>query len=68
MNPSKRAWLALESGEVYEGRSIGAAGEKGGELVFNTAMTGYQEIPDRPLLRGAGGKHDLPDDRELRHL
>ena len=52
MNPSKRAWLALESGEVYEGRSIGAAGEKGGELVFNTAMTGYQEILTDPSYAG----------------
>jgi carbamoyl-phosphate synthase small subunit len=52
MNASKRAWLALESGEVYEGRSIGAAGEKGGELVFNTAMTGYQEILTDPSYAG----------------
>jgi carbamoyl-phosphate synthase small subunit len=38
------AWLALEDGTVFEGRACGAAGETGGETVFNTAMTGYQEI------------------------
>ena len=39
-----KAWLALEDGTIYTGRSCGAAGEFGGEFVFNTAMTGYQEI------------------------
>ncbi len=39
-----KAWLALEDGSVYAGRACGAAGEAGGEFVFNTAMTGYQEI------------------------
>jgi carbamoyl-phosphate synthase small subunit len=39
-----KAWLALEDGTIYAGRSCGAAGETGGEFVFNTAMTGYQEI------------------------
>ena len=39
-----KAWLALEDGTVYTGRACGAAGETGGEFVFNTAMTGYQEI------------------------
>ncbi len=39
-----KAWLALEDGTIYTGRSCGAAGETGGEFVFNTAMTGYQEI------------------------
>jgi carbamoyl-phosphate synthase small subunit len=38
------AWLALEDGTVLAGRACGAAGETGGETVFNTAMTGYQEI------------------------
>jgi carbamoyl-phosphate synthase small subunit len=38
------AWLALEDGTVFAGRACGAAGETGGETVFNTAMTGYQEI------------------------
>ena len=39
-----KAWLALEDGTFFPGRSCGAAGEAGGEFVFNTAMTGYQEI------------------------
>tara|TARA_R110002126_G_scaffold25583_2_gene87446 strand:- start:854 stop:1990 length:1137 start_codon:yes stop_codon:yes gene_type:complete len=47
-----KAWLALESGDVFEGRSVGAAGEKGGDLVFNTAMTGYHEILTDPSYAG----------------
>ena len=42
------AVLALEDGSVFLGRSIGAEGESVGELVFNTAMTGYQEILTDP--------------------
>ena len=38
------ALLALEDGSLFRGRSIGAAGQSVGEVVFNTAMTGYQEI------------------------
>ncbi len=38
------AVLALEDGTVFHGRSIGAKGTTTGEVVFNTAMTGYQEI------------------------
>jgi carbamoyl-phosphate synthase small subunit len=52
MSESKQAWLALENGEVFEGLSVGAEGEKGGELVFNTAMTGYQEILTDPSYAG----------------
>lgn len=43
-----RAILALEDGTVFSGRSIGAAGQSTGEVVFNTAMTGYQEILTDP--------------------
>ena len=39
-----RAILALEDGRVYTGRGFGAVAERGGEVVFNTSMTGYQEI------------------------
>ena len=42
------ALLALEDGLVYHGESIGAAGKSVGEVVFNTAMTGYQEILTDP--------------------
>jgi carbamoyl-phosphate synthase small subunit len=43
-----QAVLALEDGNVFLGRSIGADGETVGEVVFNTAMTGYQEILTDP--------------------
>lgn len=42
------ALLALEDGTVYHGKSIGAIGQSVGEVVFNTAMTGYQEILTDP--------------------
>lgn len=42
------AVLALEDGTVFQGRSIGAKGNTTGEVVFNTAMTGYQEILSDP--------------------
>jgi carbamoyl-phosphate synthase small subunit len=45
---TEQAVLALEDGSVFRGRSIGAAGETTGEVVFNTAMTGYQEILTDP--------------------
>ena len=38
------ALLALADGTVFMGRSIGATGTTTGEVVFNTALTGYQEI------------------------
>ena len=46
------AWLALENGVVLAGRSVGTAGERGGDLVFNTAMTGYHEILTDPSYYG----------------
>ncbi|WP_333681904.1 glutamine-hydrolyzing carbamoyl-phosphate synthase small subunit [Dyella sp.] len=42
------ALLALEDGSVFHGHSVGATGETVGEVVFNTAMTGYQEILTDP--------------------
>ena len=42
------ALLALEDGSLFEGRSIGISGETTGEVVFNTAITGYQEILTDP--------------------
>lgn len=45
---SKLAILALEDGSVFRGLSIGADGQSSGEVVFNTAMTGYQEILTDP--------------------
>jgi carbamoyl-phosphate synthase small subunit len=49
---AQRAWLALEDGTVFQGRSVGADGESFGELVFNTSMTGYQEVLTDPSYRG----------------
>ncbi len=46
------AILALEDGAVFEGRSFGRAGEATGEGVFNTAMTGYQEVLTDPSYAG----------------
>jgi carbamoyl-phosphate synthase small subunit len=40
--------VALEDGTVFEGESFGAAGEAVGEVVFNTSMTGYQEVLTDP--------------------
>jgi len=45
---TKPAILVLEDGSVFRGRSIGADGQTVGEVVFNTAMTGYQEILTDP--------------------
>ena len=42
------AALVLADGTVFRGRSIGARGLSAGEVVFNTAMTGYQEILTDP--------------------
>ena len=46
--PQAQAILALADGTVFQGISIGAAGHTVGEVVFNTAMTGYQEILTDP--------------------
>ncbi len=45
---SQPAILVLEDGSVFRGRSIGFDGQSSGEVVFNTAMTGYQEILTDP--------------------
>lgn len=44
--------LALEDGTVFTGRAFGAAGTSEGEVVFNTSMTGYQEILTDPSYKG----------------
>jgi carbamoyl-phosphate synthase small subunit len=44
--------LALEDGTVFEGRAFGARAETGGEVVFNTSITGYQEIFTDPSYAG----------------
>ncbi|MBM4055263.1 MAG: glutamine-hydrolyzing carbamoyl-phosphate synthase small subunit [Planctomycetes bacterium] len=49
---AKKAVLVLEDGMYFCGYSLGAAGETVGELVFNTSMTGYQEILTDPSYAG----------------
>jgi carbamoyl-phosphate synthase small subunit len=48
----KRAILALADGTTFEGLAFGASGEATGEVVFNTSMTGYQEILTDPSYVG----------------
>ncbi len=47
-----KAILALEDGRTFTGRAFGAAGETSGEVVFNTSMSGYQEILTDPSYAG----------------
>jgi carbamoyl-phosphate synthase small subunit len=49
---SRPAKLALADGTVFDGRGFGASGEVFGEVVFNTSMTGYQEILTDPSYAG----------------
>ncbi len=48
----KKALLVIEDGTVFEGSGFGAEGEVFGEVVFNTSMTGYQEILTDPSYNG----------------
>jgi carbamoyl-phosphate synthase small subunit len=48
----KPAWLVLRDGRTFRGRTLGAVGETSGEVIFNTAMQGYQEILTDPSYRG----------------
>jgi carbamoyl-phosphate synthase small subunit len=50
--PNQIAKLALEDGTVFTGRGFGAVGTSEGEVVFNTSMTGYQEILTDPSYKG----------------
>ncbi|MCH8541342.1 MAG: glutamine-hydrolyzing carbamoyl-phosphate synthase small subunit [Opitutales bacterium] len=52
MQPRKKAILALEDGSVYEGIAFGGNGTVCGEAVFNTSMTGYQELLTDPSYFG----------------
>src|SRR5262245_30164620 len=70
-----QAKLALEDGTVFTGRGFGAAGETCGEVVFNTSMTGYQEVLTDPSYTGQivtmtypliGNYGTTPEDQESR--
>lgn len=52
MNLAKKAILVLEDGRTFRGLSFGAEGETFGEMVFNTSMSGYQEILTDPSYAG----------------
>lgn len=47
-----KAILALEDGMIFQGEAFGAPGEAGGEVVFNTSISGYQEIITDPSYKG----------------
>ena len=51
-SPAGRAILALEDGSVFNGRAAGARARRGGEVVFNTSLTGYQEVFTDPSYTG----------------
>lgn len=72
-----KAILALEDGTLFEGQSLGATGRTNGEVVFNTGMTGYQEILTDPSYAGQivtltypliGNYGINPDDFESRRV
>src|SRR5919107_2238913 len=52
LTDSKSALLALEDGRTFRGSSWGADGERCGEMVFNTSMSGYQEVLTDPSYAG----------------
>lgn len=71
------AKLALEDGTVYTGTAFGAGGESFGEVVFNTSMTGYQEVLTDPSYKGQivamtypliGNYGISPEDQESRRV
>lgn len=47
-----KAIIALEDGTIFKGKSFGAKGERSAEIIFNTSMTGYQEILTDPSYKG----------------
>jgi carbamoyl-phosphate synthase small subunit len=73
----KKALLALADGTIFEGRALGYEGETVGEVVFNTAMTGYQEVLTDPSYKGQiitmtsphiGNYGTTPEDAESRRI
>ena len=52
ISTTKKAYLLLQDGTMMQGTSIGANGTAGGELCFNTGMTGYQEVFTDPSYTG----------------
>jgi carbamoyl-phosphate synthase small subunit len=52
LNQTRKALLVLEDGSVFEGYAFAGSGETMGEVVFNTGMTGYQEVITDPSYKG----------------
>ncbi len=50
--PDRKAFLVLADGTAFEGTAFGYEGECSGEVVFNTGMTGYQEVLTDPSYKG----------------
>jgi carbamoyl-phosphate synthase small subunit len=48
LSPKRKTLLVLENGSVFEGNAFAGEGETLGEVVFNTGMTGYQEVITDP--------------------
>ena len=61
-------YVLLEDGTRLDGELLGSGEALTGEVVFNTAMTGYQEAVTRPQLRRPDHHLHLPADRQLRRL
>ena len=57
----------MEDGTIYKGMGFGAEGTRVGELVFNTAMTGYQKTLTDPSYKEQVTVMTLSADRQLRH-
>jgi carbamoyl-phosphate synthase small subunit len=58
---SKKAWILLENGEFIEGYSFGSEGTMVGEIVFNTSLSGYQEIVTDPSYAGQFVTFTMPE-------
>ena len=76
---SKIALLALEDGSIFYGKAIGSLGSSVGEVVFNTSMTGYQEILTDPSYKdqivaltyphiGNTGCNEIDEESNMLHL
>lgn len=57
----QKAWIYLENGMFFEAKSFGASGDFVGELVFNTSLTGYQEITTDPSYAGQFVCFSMPE-------
>ncbi len=61
MSEKKSIWLYLEDGTYFEAKSFGFEGTKSGEIVFNTSMSGYQEIMSDPSYAGQFVVFTMPE-------